>query len=489
MKLNVFKTFVSILILFIILNISPHESLAESTLDQYCKIVDASGSLNISDDEFYQTFVPSQNRLTKIVVDISGDDMTKMSLMVMENSKDADVYGYSTNKLYIPSGRQKYEFNFDNFKLKPGVGYKIVPVIYASSGTGIRWYMKSNCYSKGSVVPEVQSDYSYGNLDFGFETYGYTYKAPSVSPINIPKNIPDTSVTDNLKQPESSYPDPSDYQIPDNTKIYPDDDIKDYKPAENSEENNDSENNDPGSNDDQNNTQTDFPDPIDLAYNDENTNNTGSSENSNENDENQNSYPSLVSEDTESKESSSVKPPFLSFAVKNTDSVKDLKQILKLTDTDILALYGEGEKNSSIHLSIGNNTYLVKTNESEDWFTLLPIKNLEEGVYILKGRTITDNGYKSSSAKLLTIDLKHSNKPAVITDTSNSPQNDQTIINTLTKGSFNKLFFLLLLIPLLDLIAVYVYIRRKKQLNKKTAERTNKNNSDDKSTHNKDNTE
>lgn len=419
---------------------SGRKTFSASSIDQYCHTDENSGNISIAKNLASQTFTPKHNRLTSIIMDIEGDGVSRMVLMINKKNDDGTPTAFSTNEVKVPKGRGMVTLYFDNYKMTPGIEYKITPGLSAFRDAVVNWYTKKDCYSGGAVYMSKDAQYPYGTVDFGFETYGYTYIPVTPITPQLPKTTPDQA--DNIDQPGTDYPDAKDFDIPEGTDKVPDVVKNDYTP--NVPEVDIEEENIPNDGD---NPLIPEPKEPDNVYE--------------EGGNDMYSYPTVAEPDTQSEENGSVKPPSISLAVANLESVDDLSKVIELSNKGSLVLYGEGHENSTVHIKIGGVTYAIETNQEGHWFSPIPLEDLTEGLYIISGVSITDNGLKSKTANLLTIEIKIEASEEKSSTISNNEESKKSIINNKLSTPF---FLLILLLLIINGIFLYIHISKKKRL-------------------------
>jgi len=138
--------------------------------DQYCTPGTAWVTVN-GHSSIFQTFTPSQNRLTRVGLWMKGDADGTVNLRVRKGN---DTICYATRS--EPDGYKLIYFDFNDIELTPGVTY-ILFVTTGSGNTSLGWHRSasgSDCYAGGAAYLDgEEKDY-----DWGFATYGYTYTPP-----------------------------------------------------------------------------------------------------------------------------------------------------------------------------------------------------------------------------------------------------------------------------------------------------------------------
>ena len=125
---------------------SGRKTFSASSIDQYCHTDENSGNISIAKNLASQTFTPKHNRLTSIIMDIEGDGVSRMVLMINKKNDDGTPTAFSTNEVKVPKGRGMVTLYFDNYKMTPGIEYKITPGLSAFRDAVVNWYTKKDCY-------------------------------------------------------------------------------------------------------------------------------------------------------------------------------------------------------------------------------------------------------------------------------------------------------------------------------------------------------
>ncbi len=167
-KIFVYLAVVSLILVFNFIQTPP--IYGASSVDQYCNPGTAWVTVN-GHSSIYQTFTPSQNRLTRVGLWMEGDGDGTVYLRVR---KGGDTIGYDYRS--EPSGYQLIYFDFDEIELTPSATY----ILFVSTGAGntsLHWRRSpigSGCYSGGTAYLDgAEKDY-----DWGFASYGFTYTPP-----------------------------------------------------------------------------------------------------------------------------------------------------------------------------------------------------------------------------------------------------------------------------------------------------------------------
>ncbi len=145
---------------------SPIKSAQAATADQYCTPgaawVAVAGHTSI-----YQTFTPTQNRLTRIGLWMEGDGDGTVYLRLFHNTS---VIGSGSRS--EPDGYALIYLDFDNLELTPGDSNYRISLTTGATNANLAWHRSSDdsCLEGGhAYIDGEQKSY-----DFGFATYGYT---------------------------------------------------------------------------------------------------------------------------------------------------------------------------------------------------------------------------------------------------------------------------------------------------------------------------
>jgi hypothetical protein len=198
---KIFSSFVLAVLVFSGININ-NVGAIENTQDQSCS-ANLPYTLESSDSVFEngslgQTFVPTQNRLNTIVLNLlinAADDESVLTVSITDFNEETVLASKDINITASLDGDQMLYIDFyDNdwqqydVPLTPGDTYKI-KLTSTTGGGNVRWPFKAdpNCVAGGvSIVGGVMNL----DKDFGFTTMGYTYVAPVVPPVVVPEEAP-----------------------------------------------------------------------------------------------------------------------------------------------------------------------------------------------------------------------------------------------------------------------------------------------------------
>lgn len=193
--------YVLFFVLFGLLAFAPSAQ-AELTLDQECSQAPIDYELISSETTpREQSFIPTQNRLEMVHTWINGpgfagDQDVKISILNSARQSIGSVV-YSPSFENADPQIRTAEFN-PALTLIPGQTYYIqLDVLYGANN--IYWfYANQSCYANGTAYGESIGDPVESAWDFMFQTYGYTYTAPSAN----------TTPTDNTPATSTAAPAP-----------------------------------------------------------------------------------------------------------------------------------------------------------------------------------------------------------------------------------------------------------------------------------------
>jgi len=159
-------------------SISPKKSRAASTKDQSCANVNETFYMVIGNNPpEQQSFVPTQNRLTDIVLKLGGFNFNGDATVAILSGESEIAVKTITFATSTPTYRT---FTFATpVTLTPGATYKIW-IDHNRSASPLYWYYNSdpNCYPNGSAFWKGEAR----SADFDFATYGYSVSEPSGPP-------------------------------------------------------------------------------------------------------------------------------------------------------------------------------------------------------------------------------------------------------------------------------------------------------------------
>lgn len=150
-----------------------------STDDQYCDdaaIASAGDYWIINYHELSQTFTPTMNRLTSVLLAIAGGSDGVVPIKM-------DIYqvggGLVLSKTVSTTSAliSWVEYTFPAVSIDVTKQYRID--VSTTSNTAYWVISSAGCYSGGNVIVDT---FAQADQDFGFVTYGYNYLAPSSSP-------------------------------------------------------------------------------------------------------------------------------------------------------------------------------------------------------------------------------------------------------------------------------------------------------------------
>ena len=153
---------------------------ANYNTDVTCAFMDSTQYENVNaGGGYYQTFYPSESRLTSAVLTLAAfqTDSTATMKLLSENGTEL-----ATQSLTVtgadPVERHLYSFDgFDAVTVTPGAMYKLV--LIKSAGTTLYWYKSTTCAIQGNGYANGTS---FPGMDYVFTTYGYTPAEPAPTP-------------------------------------------------------------------------------------------------------------------------------------------------------------------------------------------------------------------------------------------------------------------------------------------------------------------
>jgi len=143
---------------------------AESSADISCSFMDPTMFENVNNSGgYYQTFYPTKNRLTKIVMHLAAfmtDSTATMKLLSGEGSElaSASQTVAGTN----PASPADYTFEGFSVTITPGNKYQLV--LIRSAGATLYWYKTTACAIQGNLYANGTS---WPGADYVFTSYGY----------------------------------------------------------------------------------------------------------------------------------------------------------------------------------------------------------------------------------------------------------------------------------------------------------------------------
>lgn len=145
---------------------------AADSADQSCDLSGGGGLGQFQNDNSYQTFTPSLNRLSKVRLFLDGGGGGVPVTLKIYHGGTQIVNAGSQNS---PLGTQALTWDFTDVEVTPGDStYRIWP---QTDGGFVDWIIDANpnCYTGGAGYRDgvVQGH------DFGFITYGWNYTAPA----------------------------------------------------------------------------------------------------------------------------------------------------------------------------------------------------------------------------------------------------------------------------------------------------------------------
>lgn len=180
-----FKFFSIITILGLALLILPVQKVkAADTIDRSCNAAASPLTASIGSGS-WQTFTPSQNRLSKISVDVfrngnNGNVMVGVTLKVSHDLGRSSVVVDAGSKK-VALGGATLVYDFTDIEVTPGDPYRIT----LTTTGDVSWREQDDlCYRGGDAYQN--SKITDPRFDYGFATYGYTVEDnPPVSANNL----------------------------------------------------------------------------------------------------------------------------------------------------------------------------------------------------------------------------------------------------------------------------------------------------------------
>jgi hypothetical protein len=205
---KLFSTFVLVSLIFsVFININTVGAI-DYTNDQGCNVnypytIESSESV-FDNGSLGQTFVPTQNRLHILFLDViinTADDESVLTVAITDFNEEAILASSNFNITAALDGEMVLNVDFwdsdwqpYDVPLTPGDTYKIKLTTTSGSGN-LRWAYKAdaNCVVGGAAIKGGVMDLT---KDFGFGTSGYNYTAPVVvTPEETPAVTPPVGTT------------------------------------------------------------------------------------------------------------------------------------------------------------------------------------------------------------------------------------------------------------------------------------------------------
>lgn len=366
------------------------------SVDQRCRVTSAlMGSMSVTNrtDLLQQSYKPTQNRLNKISIYMEGDGVGSVTLWLVQDSESGTYYINSNGPVAEPNGKGMMDFVFDNVVLIPGEDYIILP--NPTDNSKLNWFYQDNCYADGiGYMGQVANSF-----DFAFQTSGYTAnQAPQQ--------------TDNLFIPTATL------------TVAPTSTVTPTATVTKTANQIDSP------------TATITVEPTGM----------GTGEMGIGLVEPTTSITPIIDVDPE------IPLPEVEYVLKNLEKIENLEEAIELSKTDGFVLYGTGEKNSTILISLGQNNYETVVSSNGTWYLQLPLSEIDPGTYTIKGQTQFD-GNGGNIAGLATIRLQEEKTIGLINELSEKTQNNYPYIAAI-------------LVILIGLTLLGMYLDGRKKANK-----------------------
>lgn len=163
--------------------------------DQFCRTTSSDGTIRVTDrtDLLQQTFTPTLNRLTSVMLYMKGEGSGTVTLWIVEDSESGSYYVNDNGSLPIPNGDGGLTFTFASPTLTPGQKYIILPV--PSEDSTLYWYYKENCYSNGNgYMGTVAKTYDYSFKTWGWNTTSMFIPLITATPTPTPTPTPKATI-------------------------------------------------------------------------------------------------------------------------------------------------------------------------------------------------------------------------------------------------------------------------------------------------------
>lgn len=164
MKLK--KILIGLLAAIVVLAFSPAKSVRAASADQYCTPGEAWVAV-AGHTSIYQTFTPTQNRLTRIGLWMEGDGDGTIYLRLFHNT---NVIGSGSRS--EPDGYALIYLDFDNLELTPNDSNYRISLTTGAANANLAWHRSSDDSCSGGGHAYIDGEQK--SYDFGFATYGYT---------------------------------------------------------------------------------------------------------------------------------------------------------------------------------------------------------------------------------------------------------------------------------------------------------------------------
>jgi hypothetical protein len=154
--------------------------------DQVCRTTSTDGTIRVTDrtDLLQQTFTPTMDHLTRVMLYMNGDGVGTVSLWVVEDSQNGKFYINENGPLPVPNGDGGLTFSFGSVSLTPGKKYILLPV--PSEDSTLYWFYKENCYANGDgYMGIVVKTYDYSFKTWGWNTASNVSPTPNIIDFNI----------------------------------------------------------------------------------------------------------------------------------------------------------------------------------------------------------------------------------------------------------------------------------------------------------------
>jgi len=165
---------------------------AESSADIFCSFMDPAMFENVNNSGgYYQTFYPTKNRLTKVVLHLAAfmtDSTATMKLLSSDGTELASASQTVTGT--NPVAPADYTFEGFSVTITPGNKYQLV--LIRSAGATLYWYKTTACAIQGNLY---SNGTSWPGADYVFTSYGYDEATPEPAGIAAPTSVAAEYVT------------------------------------------------------------------------------------------------------------------------------------------------------------------------------------------------------------------------------------------------------------------------------------------------------
>lgn len=333
-------------------------------VDQRCRVTaDLMGNMSVTNrtDLLQQTFKPTLNRLTKVSLYMEGDGVGSVTLWIVQDSESGTYYINSNGPVAEPNGKGMMEFYFDNSVMIPGENYIILP--NPTDNSSLNWFYQEACYADGYgfMGQAIKS------FDFAFQTTGYSVgQTPEQSDYFF---IPTTISTPTPTSTVAPTVNPTKIVTPTTTP-----------------------------------TATITSSPTGMGNKEMGVFVPTSS------------LTPVPVQDPE------IQSPKVEYVLKNLEKIENLDEPIDVSEANGFVLYGTGEKDAKILVSLGEYNYEVVTGSNGEWFLQLPLSEIASGNYTITGQTQID-GKGGVIAELAKIRFQKDGAAGLVSEIANNKRN------------------------------------------------------------------